>query len=315
MIAEKGLKIFSGNANLDLARAICHYLEIPLGKAMVAKFPDGEVNLKIEEDVRGRDIYIVQPTCPPVDQNLMELLAFIDCLKRASAARVSAVIPYFGYARKDRKDEGRVPITAKLVANMITVAGADRVLAMELHAPQIQGFFDIPVDHLYSSPVFIQHYRSLKIPNLMVVAPDVGGVKLARSYAKNLHAGLAIVDKRRVSPDTAEVFHVIGDVKGKNVLLVDDMIATAGTVVEAVSILHQQGAEDVYLCATHPVLCGPALERLKKVDIKMITVSDSIPLDSKKIDKIRVLSVAPILGEAIKRIHFSESVSELFKFD
>ncbi|MHC5039935.1 MAG: ribose-phosphate diphosphokinase [Planctomycetota bacterium] len=309
---NKGLKIFSGNSNLDLAKAICHYLEAPLGRAKVGKFPDGEVDIKIEEDVRGRDVFVIQSTCPPVDQNLIELLAIMDCLRRASAARITAVMPYFGYARKDRKDEGRVPITAKLVANMIRTAGADRVLTIELHAAQIQGFFDIPVDHLFASGVISEYFETLNIPKLTVVAPDVGGVKMARAYAKRLQAGLAIVDKRRVSGDQAEVYHVIGEVEGRNVLIVDDMVATAGTLVEGVGILKRYGAEDIFFAATHPVLCGPAVERLGKAPLKEVVVSNTIPLMGKKIDKIKVLSVAPILGEAIKRIHFSESVSELF---
>ncbi len=312
MINEKGIKIFTGNANPDLAKAICRHMELPLARAQVGKFPDGEVNIKIEEDVRGRDIFIVQSTCPPVDQNLIELLSMIDCLKRSSAARITPVIPYFGYARKDRKDEGRVPITAKLVANMITVAGADRVLTMDLHAAQIQGFFDIPVDHLYASPIFVKEIKKMNFENLSVVAPDVGGVKMARAYAKHLQAELAIVDKRRISGYEAEVFHVIGDVNGRNVLIVDDMVATAGTLVEASKILKKHGAENIYFSATHPVLCGPAIERLSKAPIKELYVSDTIPLTGKTLDKIRVLSVAPVLGEAIKRIHFSESVSQLF---
>jgi ribose-phosphate pyrophosphokinase len=309
---DKGLKIFTGNSNPDLAKKICHYLEVPLGRAEVGKFPDGEVNIKIDEDVRGRDVFVIQSTCPPVAQNLMELLAMIDCLRRASADRITPVIPYFGYARKDRKDEGRVPITAKLVANMITAAGADRVLSMELHAAQIQGFFDIPVDHLYASPVFAKHFRELELSDLTVVAPDVGGVKMARAYAKHLQADLAIVDKRRVSGEKAEVYHLIGEVKDRNVLMVDDMIATAGTLVEAVNILKQYGAKDICFSATHPVLCGPAIERLAEAPLKEVVVSDTIPLEGKKIDKIKVLSVAPVLGEAVKRIHYSESISELF---
>ncbi|MHC4778178.1 MAG: ribose-phosphate diphosphokinase [Planctomycetota bacterium] len=309
---DKGLKVFSGNSNPELAKKICHYLETPLGRAVVGKFPDGEVDIKIDEDVRGRDIFIIQSTCPPVAQNLMELLAMIDCLRRASAARITPVIPYFGYARKDRKDEGRVPITAKLVANMITTAGADRVLAMELHAAQIQGFFDIPLDHLYASPVFASHFKDLDLAHLTVVAPDVGGVKMARAYAKYLHADLAIVDKRRVSGDKTEVYHLIGEVEGRNVLMVDDMIATAGTLVEGVRILKDFGARDVYVSATHPVLCGPAIDRLAEAPLKEVVVSDTIPLEGKNLDKIKVLSVAPILGEAVKRIHHSESISELF---
>jgi ribose-phosphate pyrophosphokinase len=310
---NRGLSVFSGNANVNLAHAVAAELGTSLGKALVDKFPDGEINIKIDEDVRGRDVFIFQPTCPPVNQNLMELLVLIDCLKRASAARITAVIPYFGYARKDRKDEGRVPITAKLVANLITTAGADRILTMELHAAQIQGFFDIPVDHLYSSPVFLRHFRERDIPNLVVVAPDTGGVKMARAYSKALKAGLAIVDKRRVSPEAAEVYNVIGDVEGKNVLIVDDMLATGGTVAEAANILRAHGAEQIRFCVTHPVLCGPAVDRMQKAPIDEITVTDTIPVEGKEFDKLRVLSVGSLLAQAIRRIHMSESISELFQ--
>ncbi len=310
---NRGMKIFAGNANIELAKAVAQELGIELGKAQVGKFPDGEINIKIDEDVRGRDTFIFQPTCPPVNQNLMELLILIDCLKRASASRITAVIPYFGYARKDRKDEGRVPITAKLVADLIAKAGADRVLTMELHAPQIQGFFDIPVDHMFSSPVFLRKFKEMAIPNLVVVAPDVGGVKMARAYSKSLKADLAIVDKRRVSPESAEVYNVIGDVKGKTVLMVDDMLATGGTVAEAAQILRRQGAKDVYVSATHPVLCGPAVERLTAAPISEIYVTDSIPIEGKEMDKMKVVTVAPLLAEAIRRIHMSESISQLFE--
>jgi len=310
---NRGLKLFSGNANVALTKAVAEALGCRTGAATVEKFPDGEINIKIDDDVRGADVFIFQPTCPPVNQNLMELLILIDCVRRASASRITAVIPYFGYARKDRKDEGRVPITAKLVANLITTAGADRVLTMELHAAQIQGFFDIPVDHLYSSPVFLNHFKALNIPNLVVVAPDTGGVKMARAYAKALKAGLAIVDKRRVSPDAAEVYNVIGDVSKKSVLIVDDMLATGGTVAQACQILLEHGAVDIRLCATHPVLCGPAVERLTKAPILELYVTDTIPVEGKVIPKLKVLSVASLLAEAIRRIHMSESISQLFQ--
>jgi ribose-phosphate pyrophosphokinase len=310
---NRGLTVISGNANENLAKAVAEELSVDLANAVVDKFPDGETNIKIEEDVRGRDVFIFQPTCPPVNQNLMELLVLIDCLKRASAARITAVIPYFGYARKDRKDEGRVPITAKLVADLIAKAGADRVLTMELHAAQIQGFFDIPVDHLFSSPVFLRHFKDMAIPNLVVVAPDTGGVKMARAYSKVLKGGLAIVDKRRVSPDAAEVHHVIGDVDGKNVLIVDDMLATGGTVAQASVILKKHGAGKIYFCVTHAVLCGPAVERMEKAPIDEIYATDTIPVEGKEFGKLRILSVASLLAQAIRRIHMSESISELFE--
>lgn len=309
---SEGLRVFSGNANRDLAEAICRELDTPLGDALVDKFPDGEINLKINEDIRGADVFIVQPTCPPVNHNLMELLTLLDCARRASAGRITAVVPYFGYARKDRKDEGRVPITAKLVANLIVTAGASRVLTLDLHAAQIQGFFDIPVDHLYARPVFQRHIVEKKLSNLVVVGPDVGAIKMARAYSKFLGAGLAIVDKRRVSGDKAEVFHVIGDVGGKNVLLVDDMIATGGSILEATRILKTHGAARLFVAATHPVLCGPAAERLTAAPAEEIMVADTIPTAGKHIPGLRVVSVAPLLAEAIQRIHRSESVSSLF---
>ncbi|MBM4048326.1 MAG: ribose-phosphate pyrophosphokinase [Planctomycetes bacterium] len=310
------LKVFSGNANPPLARRICEYLGIPLGNAYVGRFPDGEIDLKVDEDVRGADAFIVQPTCPPVNENMMELLIAIDCLKRASAQRVTAVIPYYGYARKDRKDEGRVPITAKLVANLVTKAGADRVLALDLHATQIQGFFDIPTDHLFASPVLIDYYRKLNIPDVVVASPDVGGVKLARAYSKALNTDLVIVDKRRINPQEAAVGFVIGQVEGKNVLMVDDLISTGGTLAQSARALKDKGAKDIYVCATHPVFCGPVIERLVPSPIKEIAVTDSIPLNDKAKalgDRIRVLSVAGLLGEAIRRIHENKSVSSLFQ--
>jgi len=310
------MKIFSGTANRALAERICEHLNIRLGEASVSRFPDGEVRVKIEEDVRGADIYVLQPTCPPVNDNLMELVLLIDAFKRASAERISAVVPYFGYARQDRKDEGRVPISAKLVSNMITGAGASRVLALDLHAAQLQGFFDIPVDHLYAAPVLTRYFRRLGLPDLVVVAPDVGSSKLARGYSKRLGAGLAIVDKRRVSDRETEVMNVIGDVKGKNVLLIDDMISTGSSIADAARRVHDLGAKEIYLAATHAVLCGKAMSQLDAAPVEGVVVSDSIPVpEEKKRPYLRVLSVARLLGEAILRIHHAESVSRLFHMD
>jgi ribose-phosphate pyrophosphokinase len=307
------LAVFTGTAHPELARKIATYLGIEVGHAAVGRFPDGEVNVKIDDDVRGKDVFVVQPTCPPVNDNLMELLILIDCLVRASAGRITAVFPYFGYARKDRKDEGRVPISAKLVANMVVASGVDRVLALDLHASQIQGFFDIPVDHLYASPVMVRHLTSLGLKDPVVVAPDVGGIKMARAYAKSLGAGLAIVDKRRVSPEAAEAVHVIGDVEGKTVVLVDDMISTAGTITEASKAVAAHGAKDVYVCATHAVLCGPAVQRLSGSPVRGIVVTDTIPPSiTAGVKNLHVLTISELLGEAIRRIHESESVSSLF---
>lgn len=308
------LTIFTGNANPELAEKICDYLGVELGKAVVDRFSEGEIRVKIEQNVRGNDVFIIQPTCPPPNENLMELLIMIDAVRRASAARVTAVIPYFGYARQDRKDQPRVPISAKLVANLITTAGANRVLTMDLHAGQIQGFFDIPLDHLFAVKIFVDHLKNiLDVSNLVVVSPDVGGIKMARAYAKRLGVPLAIVDKRRISMETAEVMNILGDVDGKDVCIVDDIIATGGSLVEAVLALKEKGARDVYATITHPVLSGPAIERLRKSGIKRLYVTDTIPIPKeKKIPKIEVLSVAELLGEAIKRIHKEESVSVLF---
>ncbi len=309
------IKIFTGNANRALAQKICDYLSIPLGDANVGRFPDGEIDMKVNEDVRGVDAFLVQPTCPPVNENLVELLIFIDCLKRASAARVTAVLPYYGYARKDRKDEGRVPITAKLAANIIVEAGADRVLTVDLHAAQIQGFFDVPVDHLLAFPVLCNYYQNLKLPDLVVVTPDVGGIKIARAYSKKLHVRLAVVDKRRIGPEETEVGFVIGDVEGKNVIILDDLIATGGSIYQAALTLKEKGAKDIYVGATHPVFCGHAVEKLSSAPIKEIAVTDTIPLNDnvKSLgSKIKVLSISGLLGEAIKRIHTNESVSSIF---
>ncbi len=313
-MASQTLKVFAGGSNRPLATKICNHLGIRLGDARVERFADGEVRIKIEEDVRGTDVFLVQPTCAPVDTHLMQLLLMIDAFRRASVEHITAVVPYFGYARQDRKDEGRVPISAKLVSNMITTAGAHRLLALDLHAHQLQGFFDIPVDHLYAAPVFMRHFKAQKIPDLTVVAPDVGSSKLARGYAKRLHAGLAIVDKRRMSDSETEVMSVIGEVDGRNVLLVDDMISTAGSITQAATKVKQMGARDIYLAATHAVLCGSAMSRLEEAPVKEIVFTDTIPLpEEKRRENIKVLSVARLLGEAILRIHHSESVSSLFQ--
>jgi len=308
------LLVFSGNSNKALAEDICKYLDVKLGDAIVDEFSDGEISVKINENVRGHDVFVVQSTCFPTNTYLMELLIMIDALRRASAQRITAVLPYFGYARQDRKDQPRVPITAKLVANILTVAGADRVLTVDLHAGQIQGFFDIPLDHLFAFTIFADYIKKLKLDkNMVIVSPDVGGIKTARAYAKKMRCGLAIVDKRRVNDKKAEVMHIMGDVKGKYVVIVDDMIATAGSLVEAVEALKKAGALDVYATITHPVLCGPATERLKKSKLKELIVTDTIPIPEQKMLKnVKVLSVAPLLGEAIERIHNEESISVLF---
>ena len=309
------LTLFTGNGNDALAKRICDYLDVPLGDATVVRFPDGEINVKINQDVRGRDVFILQPSCPPVNENLMELLILVDAAHRASARRITAVMPYYGYARKDRKDEGRVPITAKLVANMICTARVDRLLVLDLHATQIQGFFDIPVDHLFSVPVLSQYFAESAIEDLVVCTPDVGGIRMARAFASLLGAGLAVVDKRRVSPQEAEAAFVIGDVAGKNILLVDDMISTAGSLTAAAEIVKGKGAKDVYAAAAHGVFCGPAIERIEASCLKKVVVTDSIPLNdgARQLNgRIEVLSVSGLLGEAIRRIHYNESVSSLF---
>ena len=309
------IKIFTGNSNRALVERVCDYLSIPLGNATVGRFPDGEIDVKVDEDVRGADIFIIQPTCPPVNDSLAELLILIDCFKRASSARITAVLPYYGYARKDRKDEGRVPITAKLVANLITKAGADRLLTMDLHAAQIQGFFDIPVDHLLAFPVISDYFRENDLSDFVVVSPDVGGIKIARLYSNHLHMRLAVVDKRRMGPEEIEVGFVIGDVEGRNAIIIDDLIATGGSICQAARVLKEKGAKDIYLAATHPVLCGTAVEKLKEAPIKEIAVTDTIPLneDAKGLgSKIKVLTVSNLLGEAIKRIHTNTSISSMF---
>lgn len=310
------LKIFSGRANRQLTASICEYLGLPIGSISIGNFPDGEVSCKIEEDVRGRDVFLVQPTCPPVNENLVELLIMIDSCKRASAERITAVMPYYGYARQDRKDEGRVPITAKLVANIITRAGADRVLTMDLHAAQIQGFFDIPVDHLYAAPVLDDYFMQLKAGrrDLVVVSPDEGGAKRAAKHAARLGADLAIVDKRRSGGDDTRQENIIGArVENKMVFMFDDMITTAGSICGAAQKVHEAGAREIHVGATHGVLCGPAIERLAAAPISTVVITNTIRLPPEKaLAKIKVLSVAPLLGEAIKRIHRNESVSRLF---
>jgi ribose-phosphate pyrophosphokinase len=310
------LKIFSGRANLDLAHRICQYLGISLGDISVGSFPDGEISCKINEDIRGRDIYLVQPTCPPVNETLMELLIMLDCCKRASAERVTAVIPYFGYARQDRKDEGRVPITAKLVANLIARAGADRVVAMELHAHQIQGFFDVPVDHLYAAPVVNAHFQQMGFDpeDLCIVSPDEGSIKRALGHQSRLGGSLAIVDKRRKGPDETDQANIIGGpVDGKIAILFDDMISTAGSICGAAKAIHEAGAREIFLAATHGVFCGPAIDRIKAAPIAGIVTTDSIPQEAgASLSNFEVLGTARLLGEAIKRIHHNESVSRLF---
>jgi ribose-phosphate pyrophosphokinase len=310
---KKGLLVFSGGANPVLGNKVCKFLGLDAGKIEISRFPDGEIDMKIMEDVRGADVYVIQSTCPPVNENLMELLIMIDCLRRASAERITAVIPYFGYARQDRKAEGRVPISAKLVANIITAAGATRALAIDLHAAQLQGFFDIPMDHLYAAPVLVEYFRQLNIKDLTIVSPDVGGIKMARAYAKRLNADLAIVDKRRSGPTETEVMHIIGDVEGRNVILVDDMISTATSITEAAKHCRKKGAKDIYICGTHAVLAGKAVEKLQKAPVKEVVVTDTIPTAGKEFSNLKILSIANLLGEAIRRIHHSESVSTLFQ--
>ena len=307
------LKIFTGNANPELARQIAKYLKTPLGDALVATFSEGEIRVKVNEDVRGRDVFIIQPTCPPSNNNLMELLIMIDAVKRASAKRITAVMPYFGYARQDRKDQPRVPITAKLVANLLEAAGADRILTMDLHASQIQGFFDIPLDHLFAANPVVEYFKKKRMKNLVVASPDVGGIKMARAYAKKLNAELVVVDKRRIDDRRAEVMNILGEVKKKNIVIVDDLVATAGSICEAAAALKKAGALKIYAAVSHPILSGPALERIKKSAIEEFIISDSIPLSAEKKDPVfKILSVAPLLGEAIRRIHDEESVSSLF---
>ena len=312
------LKVFAGRANPALAQKVADYLDLQLGRGKAEMFPDGEVIVKVDEDVRGRDCFIIQPTCHPVNANFMELFIWIDTLKRASAGRVTAVMPYFGYARQDRKDEGRTPITAKLVANLLERAGADRVVSIDLHAAQVQGFFDIPVDHLSAAPVLSKWFKSLKLANRVFVSPDVGNVKRAQKYANTLGGDICIIDKRRKSGKDTVAERIIGDVVGKNVIMVDDMVTTAGTMCEAVRILRDNGALEIYLAATHAVFAPPAMERLTECKFTKIAVTDTIPMGD-RVDPIKdrlvVIGTAELLGEAIHRIHHNASVSALFKDD
>jgi ribose-phosphate pyrophosphokinase len=308
------MRIFSGNSNLPLAQEICEILGVPLGRADVRNFSDGEIQVDIDESVRGMDVFVLQSTCSPGNTNLMELLIMIDALKRASANRITAVLPYYGYARQDRKVSPRAPITAKLVADLIAAAGAHRVLAMDLHAGQIQGFFNIPVDHLFAAPVLLEYIRTRLRDHLVVVSPDAGGVERARAFGKRLKAGLAIIDKRREGPNVAKVMNIIGEVKGLQAIILDDMVDTGGTLVEAASALASEGASKVVACCTHPVLSGTAVKRLSESVIEEIAITNTIPLKTEAISnpKFKVLSVGKILAEAIKRIHCNDSVSSLF---
>ncbi len=308
------IKVFTGNANPALAEAICDYLNQPLGRASVRTFSDGEIFVEIGENVRGADVFVIQPTCPPVNHHLMELLIMVDALRRASSRRITAVLPYYGYARQDRKAAPRVPISAKLVADIITTAGARRVLAMDLHAGQIQGFFSIPVDHLFAAPVLLDYLKNNIGGDIVMVSPDAGGVERTRAFAKRLGAGLAIIDKRRERPNESQVMNIIGDVKGKTAVILDDMVDTAGTLCHAAKALKEQGAVEVHGCATHPVLSGPAVGRIENSVLKSLVVANTIPLseEAQKVKKIKLLSVADLLGEAISRIHNDDSVSSLF---
>ena len=308
------LKILSGNSNIQLAQAICKGLDISLGKANVKKFSDGEIQVEIEDNVRGMDVFVVQSTCTPVNRSLMELLIMMDAIKRASAERITAVIPYYGYARQDRKVAPRVPITAKLVADLITTAGANRILTVDLHAGQIQGFFNIPVDHLYSAPVMVEFIKEKYTDNLVIVSPDAGGVERARAFAKRLGSNLAIIDKRRPQPNESNIMNIIGDIEGKTALLLDDMVDTAGTLTQSANALIEKGATKVVACCTHPVLSGQAVEKINQSALQDLVVTDTIPVakEAQSCSKIVVLSVAELLGEAIKRIHSNDSVSSLF---
>lgn len=312
----KDLRLFTGRANPRLACGICEYLQIEPGRIEVSDFSDGEVFVQIQENIRGQDVFLVQPTCQPVNQHLMELLIMADACRRASAARITAVIPYFGYGRQDRKDRPRVPITAKLVADLIAAAGVNRVLALDLHAGQLQGYFNMPVDHLFAAPVLVEHFKRQKFENLTIIAPDAGGVERATAFAKRLDASLAIIDKRRDrdKKNIAKVMHIVGEVKDRDVLIADDIVDTAGTLVEATAALLRTGARRVFAGTSHAVLSGPAMQRIGASDLQQLAVTDTIPLGAKaaKADRVHVLSVAPLLGEAIKRIHSDDSVSSLF---
>jgi ribose-phosphate pyrophosphokinase len=313
-MSPERIKIFTGNANPALTQEICDYLGLPLGMSAMKTFSDGEIYLQIQENVRGADVFVVQPTCKPVDRNLMELLLTIDALNRASADRITAVLPYYGYARQDRKDKPRVPISAKLIAKLLETAGADRVLCLDLHAAQIQGFFDIPVDHLFATPVMIDYLKSMQTPEMMVVSPDAGGVERARAFAKRLNVQLAIIDKRREEANVAEVMHIIGDVEGRDCLIVDDLIDTGGTLVKGAEALLNAGAASVRACATHAVLSPPCVQRIEASGIKEVVLTNSIPLseEGRNSSRICTLSVAPLLAQAIRSIHEETSVSTLF---
>jgi len=315
MVSQNELLIFSGSGNPGLTEKICAYLNVSVGRAQIEEFSDGETLVRVEDDVRGRDCFVVQPTCHPVNQNIMELLIFLDCLHRASAMRITAVIPYFGYARQDRKSEGRTPISAKLVANLITTARADRLLAIDLHAEQVQGFFDIPVDHLTAEPVISSYFRGLDLSDKVVVSPDVGNVKTANIYAQDLAGELAVIDKRRVSGSEVVATRIIGDVKDKDVLMFDDMITTAGTICSAARLVRDCGARSVRVAATHGVFAPPAVERLREAPIDEIVVADTVPIraEAAELKNLKVLTVADLLGEAIHRIHNNKSVSEIFR--
>jgi len=310
-----GMKIFSGNSNLPLARSICSYFDLPLGLATVSTFSDGEIQLEVQENVRGLDVFVVQSTCTPGNEHMMELLIMIDAFKRASAERITAVMPYYGYARQDRKVAPRAPISAKLIADLLTTAGADRVLTIDLHAGQIQGFFNIPVDNLFAAPVLMAYVKEkFRQDDLVIVSPDAGGVERARSYAKLIGASLAIIDKRRLRPNEAEVMNIIGDIQGKNALIVDDMVDTAGTLTNAANALSARGARSVAACCTHAVFSGKAIERIGNSSLEEMIITDTIPLteEGRKLGKIKVLSIAELFAEAIKRINLNDSVSSLF---
>ena len=311
---ESEILVFSGNANPALSKRICQYLDVPLGAALIGRFSDGETRVEIESNVRGRDIFVIQPTCSPANDSIMELLVMIDALRRASAQRVTAVLPYYGYGRQERKSAPRTPITAKLVADLLQSSGVDRLLTLELHTSAVQGFFNIPVDHLYSKPIFFEHLSRLEIENPIVVSPDAGGVERARALAKLLNCGLAIVDKRRDKPGVSQVMHLIGDVRDKTAILVDDICDTAGTLSQAADVLKEKGAVKVYATITHPVLSGPAVERIANSAIDTLFVTDTIPLSQAgaACKKIKVLTVSELLGKAIRRIHNSDSISSLF---
>ncbi|MBS4537595.1 ribose-phosphate diphosphokinase [Clostridium sp. D2Q-11] len=312
-IMGRDIKIFSGNSNKELAQKICDEVGVPLGDSHVGTFSDGEISVNINETVRGADVFVIQPTCPPVNENLMELLIMIDALKRASAGRINAVIPYYGYARQDRKVKARDPITSKLVADLVSTAGADRVVTMDLHATQIQGYFDIPVDHLLGVPILARHFEDKISKETVVVSPDIGGVRRARNFASILDLPIAIIEKRRPKANVSEVMNIIGDVKGKDVIIVDDIIDTAGSMTKAAKVLKDFGAKNVYAACTHAVLSGPAIERIEGSVIEKLIITDTLPLSQEKqIDKIETVSVAPLFGEAIKRIYENQSVSKLF---